>query len=352
MEEQTRDFFDWRFHSCEFYSTIIMHVLPQHPISVSFTRETVRAGDSSVFGLILGIPGPPSSITLYNCLFPNRRSASFSKNHPNPAWGKATPMRLLPVPDRLLTCAVNPNNDILASTESSLLFFGESSTATISTIGHGQITLIQCSPADLSTDAFLASEAGEVFHMTAAERLTMVARFRRPVIDLAIDPFQPGTALVTQGKSHVHLVDQRTPLPVPIKLMGHTSAVSFSPEIPFVFAAGQFNGMVNLFDSRHPTRPSLSISAHDSQVTTLKWSPHHKDIVASASVDTSLALWSVHNTDADEALVFSHNGHVAPIVGFDWCKDVPWTIASISEDNVFEIWTIAKSELEDYLYPD
>jgi histone-binding protein RBBP4 len=130
------------------------------------------------------------------------------------------------------------------------------------------------------------------------------------------------------------------------------SAVSFAPEIPFVFAAGQLNGTVSLFDLRSPGNAVVAMQGHDSQIVSLKWSPHAPDVVVSASFDSSLALWSVKDADADSALVFTHDGHIAPIIGFDWCKDVPWTIASLSEDNMFEIWTIAQSELKDYLYPD
>jgi WD40 repeat protein len=351
MEESIRDFFDWRLHAPEFYSSITMHALSVHPISVHFTRQTVLSGDSAVFGAILGIPGPPSTITLYNCLFPNRHSLSFAKSRPNPAWGKVTPIRAIPMPGRLLACSVHQNNDILAATEFGLHYFGESAESTIVVPGRSPVSLIQCSPVDLSGEAFFSCESGEVFHLSG-DKAVRTGQFQRQIIDLTIDPFQPASAIVTQGKTHVHLIDTRASAPIAIKLTGHTSALSFAPEIPFLFATGQCSGVVALFDMRYPSNALADLQGHDSQVIGLKWSPHYKDVVASSSVDTSLALWSVKRTDHEWAPIFTHDGHVAPIVAFDWCKDVPWTMASLSEDNMFEMWTIASSELEDYLYPE
>jgi histone-binding protein RBBP4 len=42
-------------------------------------------------------------------------------------------------------------------------------------------------------------------------------------------------------------------------------------------------------------------------------------------------------------LAFIHGGHTATINEFDWSTDSPWTIASVSENNILEIWAISET---------
>ena len=122
-----------------------------------------------------------------------------------------------------------------------------------------------------------------------------------------------------------------------------------------MFATGSTNGIVGFYDSRYPQTSIYQITAHDSIVSAVIWSPDQRDIVASSSDDAAIALWSI--TEAKEMkendlnMVFAHNGHLTPITAFDWCKDIPWTLASISQDNLFEVWTIAPSQIYYYFYP-
>ena len=352
MQVQVRDFFEWRNHAHEFYENLTMFVLPRHPISLNFTRKTVFAGDSSVFGLIMGLPGAdprPPAVTLYNVLFPNRHSTLFDKSHPNKAWGRVTPIRELRLSSTLRAVGVSRANDVLAATDTGLTLYTALGERQIE--GTGSTSLIEFAPVDYDPHAFVCTDTGHVLQLTAgATSLTPVAEFKRPVIDMTVDPYRPTCALLAQGKTHVHMLDSRDARPVDVKLAEHTSAVEFAPEMPFMFATGHLSGHVAVYDIRNTGAAIVSIADHDSAVTSLRWSPHNRDIVASASLDTAIALWSIRDPETSVRPVFTHNGHVAPIVAFDWCKDVPWTLASVSEDNLFEFWTIASSQLEDYLF--
>jgi WD40 repeat protein len=284
-------------------------------------------------------------------MFPNRRSLSYCKTRPNKSWGRIRQMARLPVQGRLITSSINQSNHVIAATTDSLIYFADNAQSTVR-LGGTSITLIQCSPVDFSSSAFLASDAGHVFHYTGGQKEpTLVCRFHRPITDLSINPLQPACALTAQGKAAIHHIDMRDAAPTAIKLERHTASVAFAPSLPFVFATGQCRGTVALYDHRSTGRPLAIIEGHDSQVTSLKWSTHSPDIVASASTDMSVVLWSVNYLGGEGSNVFAHNGHVAPIVDFDWCNDVPWTLASVSEDNVFEIWAISQSQLTDYLFP-
>lgn len=54
--------------------------------------------------------------------------------------------------------------------------------------------------------------------------------------------------------------------------------------------------------------------------------------------------------DADDGppeLLFVHSGHTARISDFSWNRNEPWTVASVTEDNIFQVWQIAESIYRD-----
>ena len=90
--------------------------------------------------------------------------------------------------------------------------------------------------------------------------------------------------------------------------------------------------------------PLSNIQSHDGIITQMKWSPHQKNTLAASSLDNAVTIWTIQESDAgtsNQPDVFVHCGHVSPIISIDWCKDSPWTIASVSEDNLFEMWTVS-----------
>ena len=344
------DFFDWRYHARENYESVTIYVLPSPTISINFCKDTTSAEDSYVFGIILGNKNKEqkSEISLYNSIFPNRNSLSFNKSHPNTRWGEVFHVYSFDINGSLIAADVNSRNDIICAYDNSLMYIGESEKYTNHFDDDEQITLIKCSPDENSNSAFICSSKNKVMYYEKPDQMPIsIHEFNRPVIDLSIDPFQTKTALAAQGKTHIHLIDQRDSNATSLKMQNLTGSVAFNPHIPFIFANGLLSGEIGFYDLRSPTIPLCSIQAHDSEIISLKWAPFRKDVIASASLDAAITLWSMtsakkSNSDA----IFVHNGHVSPITAFDWCKDIPWTIASVSEDNLFEIWTVAPSQYE------
>ena len=355
-QDPVHEFLEWRFHASDLYDSLTMYVLPEHTISLNFTNDTVLAEDSYVFGIILGnsFKNKQSEISLYNTIFPNRNSLCFNKSKPNQKWGEVTHSYSFKINGTLNSADTNTKNDIVAAYDNKLIYISEKSDFIHQLDDDDdQITLIQCSPEDSSTSSFLCKSKNNtiLYYESPDKKPLSIHEFTRPIIDLSIDPFNTNTALCTQGKTHIHLVDQRTKEITPLKMQSHIGSIAFSPFIPFIFANGLLSGDISLFDIRSPSASICNIQAHDSVVTSLRWSPFRKDIIASSSLDTSIILWSLtENKDLNSNAVFTHNGHVSPISAFNWCKDVPWTLASVSEDNLFEIWTISQSQYEDFMF--
>ena len=47
--------------------------------------------------------------------------------------------------------------------------------------------------------------------------------------------------------------------------------------------------------------------------------------------------------DGPPELLFVHGGHTGRVADFSWSRDDSWTIASVADDNVLQIWQMAES---------
>jgi histone-binding protein RBBP4 len=46
--------------------------------------------------------------------------------------------------------------------------------------------------------------------------------------------------------------------------------------------------------------------------------------------------------DGPPELLFLHGGHTSKVSDFSWNQQEHWTIASVSEDNVLQVWSMAE----------
>jgi histone-binding protein RBBP4 len=84
----------------------------------------------------------------------------------------------------------------------------------------------------------------------------------------------------------------------------------------------------------------------------VEWSPFNESILGSASADRRVGIWDLSRIgmeqspeDAEDGppeLLFLHGGHTSKVSDFSWNDQDPWTIASVSEDNVLQVWQMAE----------
>ena len=118
---------------------------------------------------------------------------------------------------------------------------------------------------------------------------------------------------------------------------------------------------VSVWDMRSMTKPVSQLLGHNDQVFKVEWSPFNESILGSCSADRRVALWDLSRIgqeqsaeDAEDGppeLLFLHGGHTNKVSDFSWNINDEWSLVSVSEDNVLQVWKPAEeiyAEEDDY----
>merc|ERR1712127_549690 len=94
----------------------------------------------------------------------------------------------------------------------------------------------------------------------------------------------------------------------------------------------------------------LTLKGHTDGVFGIEWAPFNESILATCSSDRRVAVWDLSRVgqeqspeDAEDGppeLLFMHGGHTNTVSDFSWNMKDEWTIASVSEDNVLQVWNM------------
>ncbi len=131
------------------------------------------------------------------------------------------------------------------------------------------------------------------------------------------------------------------------------NCVSFNPANDYMLATGSADKTVALWDIRNLKTNLHSLESHTGEILQIQWSPHHEYVLASASSDRRINVWDLSRIgmeqtaeDAEDGppeLLFVHGGHTNKVSDFAWNPNMPWTIASVAEDNICQIWQMASN---------
>ncbi|CAM9833956.1 unnamed protein product, partial [Choristocarpus tenellus] len=85
----------------------------------------------------------------------------------------------------------------------------------------------------------------------------------------------------------------------------------------------------------------------------VQWAPFDEAILGSCSADRRVKVWSLNKIgeeqtpeDADDGppeLLFIHGGHTSRVCDFSWNLTDDWVCASVSEDNILQVWQMAEN---------
>jgi peroxin-7 len=92
-----------------------------------------------------------------------------------------------------------------------------------------------------------------------------------------------------------------------------------------------------VWDLRVLGRPLTELRGHSFAVRRLRYSPHAGEHLASASYDTTVAVW---NVDAPaEPLLYAHERHSEFVCGLDFNLYLPGQLATASWDETVHLFT-------------
>lgn len=126
---------------------------------------------------------------------------------------------------------------------------------------------------------------------------------------------------------------------------------SFSPFVSELVATGSSDSVIKIWDIRSLEAPLFVLRGHKDPLISVKWSPHYESLLASCSGDRRVVIWDLNKTDligGEESpeMLFVHGGHTQLIDDVDWNPSEPMEIASVSCDNMLQVW---KAPLQKYI---
>ena len=95
-----------------------------------------------------------------------------------------------------------------------------------------------------------------------------------------------------------------------------------------------------------------TLKGHTNEVYMVEWAPHCESVLGSCAADRRVGIWDLSRIgmeqspeDAEDGppeMLFLHGGHTSKVPDFSWNERDPWTIASIAEDNILQVWNMAE----------
>jgi WD40 repeat protein len=130
------------------------------------------------------------------------------------------------------------------------------------------------------------------------------------------------------------------------------NGISFNPSMEMTFATASADKTVAIWDMRNLKSKVHTLEGHMDEVYMVDWAPFNESILASCSADRRVAIWDLSRTgheqseeDAEDGppeLLFLHGGHTAKVSDFSWHPTQEWVMASVSEDNVLQVWQVSE----------
>lgn len=131
------------------------------------------------------------------------------------------------------------------------------------------------------------------------------------------------------------------------------SALSYNPNNEFLLATSSGDGAIAVWDVRMSSASLAGLSSSPGPLNALAWSPHDESVLASGGADREVRIWdlSLHGVEQSVSeeqegppeLIFIHAGHLGSVTDLSWHPVKPWTLASVSDDALVDIWQISSS---------
>ncbi|ANB13457.1 Hat2p [Sugiyamaella lignohabitans] len=199
------------------------------------------------------------------------------------------------------------------------------------------------------------SKSGEEGEGAIVKPIEVITTFDAIVNDVSWSPKLPTVFGVAGEDQSIRIFDTRSLRSSVFAFeechKGAINGLDFNPFHEHIFATASSDGQVGIWDLRKGSQPLSKLEGHSSEVSGVEWSPHDSSVLASAGYDRRVNIWDLSLSEVELSsqelnegppeLLFIHGGHTNKISDFSWHPELPWVIASASEDNVVQVWKVA-----------
>lgn len=185
---------------------------------------------------------------------------------------------------------------------------------------------------------------------------TVIKTHSGPVNEVEWHAFHPSVLGSVSDDKKIHIHDTRLAsaanTPALTSQGGHTSGINclaFNPSNENFLATGSSDKTIVLWDIRQLSVPLHAMAnAHSGAIDSITWSPHFETVLASGSTDRRVMIWDTAQVGLEQTpeeaeqgppeLLFIHGGHTEVVSDVAWSPDLPWVLASVSNDNHLHIF--------------
>jgi len=135
------------------------------------------------------------------------------------------------------------------------------------------------------------------------------------------------------------------------------NTLSFSKFDEFLLATGSSDSTVKLWDLRNLKDPLHVLEGHQGDIMQVQWAPFNESILGSCGADRRVHVWDISRIGEEQSaedkedgppeLLFIHGGHTSKVSDFSWNAHDDWSVCSVSEDNILQVWQMSESIYHD-----
>jgi periodic tryptophan protein 1 len=105
------------------------------------------------------------------------------------------------------------------------------------------------------------------------------------------------------------------------------------------------SGVVLGFDTRNTEAPVFEFKAHEKACSSVSFSPHIPNMMATCSVDEYIKIWDIaHNGGTEPKLIGNKKTNMGELFTLSYYKDIPWVLAAGGSKGELAVWDTEENE--------
>lgn len=99
------------------------------------------------------------------------------------------------------------------------------------------------------------------------------------------------------------------------------------------------------YDIRNATAPIFEFSAHSKACSSVSFSPHIPNMMATCSTDEYIKIWDIaHNNGTEPKLIGHKKTTMGELFSLSFYKDIPWVLAAGGSKGEVAVWDTEENE--------